>query len=579
MLLYSILHLTGYGISMEDLQNFRQLGSPTAGHPEYEAEGAPGIEVTTGPLGQGVGNAVGFALAERLLAARFNRDGHEVIDHHTYAIACDGDMQEGVASEASSLAGHLSLGKLTMFYDNNQIQLAGPTSMGFSEKVGDRYEAYNWHVQDLGEDLSTRALAEAIEAAHADDRPSLIIVQSHIGFGSPNKQDSQKAHGSPLGEDEVKLTKEAYGWDPDKSFYVPDEAKEAYAEVPERGKQLQSEWDERMSAFRDAHGDLAAELDQFISGDLPGGWDADLPRFSPDDDPIATRKASEQVIQWAAAALPTLVSGSADLEPSTNTEIEDGGSVTRDDFSGRNVHYGVREHGMGAIVNGLNLHGVRAFGSTFFNFLDYMKGSRAAGRADGAGRDPRVHARLDRPGRGRPDPPAGRAPGAPARHAERELRAARGRQRDGAGVEVRAGVQRRPDRAGAVAAGHPDPGPRRHPGRRGGEGRLRPARWRRRDPDRHRGGGAGGPGRRRRAVRQGRAERARGEHALLGPLRRGRPVLPRPGAAARDPRARVDRGRRHAGLGEVGRRRRRVAGHDRFRRLGARPRSSSRTSA
>ncbi len=375
MLLYSILHLTGYGISMEDLQNFRQLGSPTAGHPEYEAEGSPGIEVTTGPLGQGVGNAVGFALAERLLAARFNRDGHEVIDHHTYAIASDGDMQEGVASEASSLAGHLSLGKLTMFYDNNQIQLAGPTSMGFSEKVGDRYEAYNWHVQDLGEDLSTRALAEAIEAAHADDRPSLIIVQSHIGFGSPNKQDSQKAHGSPLGDDEVKLTKEAYGWDPDKSFYVPDEAAEAYAEIPERGKQLQSEWDERMSAFRDAHGDLAAELDQFISGELPGGWDADLPRFSPDDDPIATRKASEQVIQAAAAALPTLVSGSADLEPSTNTEIEDGGSVTRDDFSGRNVHYGVREHGMGAIVNGLNLHGVRAFGATFFNFLDYMKGS------------------------------------------------------------------------------------------------------------------------------------------------------------------------------------------------------------
>ena len=375
MLLYSILHLTGYGISMEDLQNFRQLGSPTAGHPEYEADGSPGIEVTTGPLGQGVGNAVGFALAERLLAARFNRDGHEVIDHHTYAIASDGDMQEGVASEASSLAGHLGLGKLTMFYDNNQIQLAGPTSMGFSEKVGDRYEAYNWHVQDLGEDLSTRALAEAIEAAHADDRPSLIIVQSHIGFGSPNKQDSQKAHGSPLGEDEVKLTKEAYGWDPDKTFYVPDEAAEAYAEVPERGKQLQSEWDERLSAFRDAHGDLAAELDQFISGELPGGWDSDLPRFSPDDDPIATRKASEQVIQWAAAALPTLVSGSADLEPSTNTEIEDGGSVTRDDFSGRNVHYGVREHGMGAIVNGLNLHGVRAFGSTFFNFLDYMKGS------------------------------------------------------------------------------------------------------------------------------------------------------------------------------------------------------------
>ena len=338
--------------------------------------------------------------------------------------------------------------------------------MGFSEKVGDRYEAYNWHVQDLGEDLSTRALAEAIEAAHADDRPSLIIVQSHIGFGSPNKQDSQKAHGSPLGEDEVKLTKEAYGWDPEKTFYVPDEAAEAYAEVPERGKQLQSEWEERLSAFRDAHGDLAAELDQFISGELPDGWDADLPRFSPDDDPIATRKASEQVIQWAAKALPTLVSGSADLEPSTNTEIEDGGSVTRDDFSGRNVHYGVREHGMGAIVNapepargaGVRLHVLQLPG--------LHEGQRPAGRADGAGRDPRVHARLDRPGRGRPDPPAGGAAGAPARHAERERRAARGRQRDGAGLAVRAEVHRGPDRAGAQPPGPADPGSRLHPGRR-----------------------------------------------------------------------------------------------------------------
>ena len=375
MLLYSILHLTGYGISMEDLKNFRQLLSPTAGHPEHEADGTPGIEVTTGPLGQGVSNAVGFALAERLLAARFNRDGHEIVDHHTYSIASDGDMQEGVASEASSLAGHLGLGRLTLFYDDNHVQLAGPTTMGFSEDVGKRYEAYGWHVQDLGEDIDTARIAAAIETAHGDDRPSLIILRTHIGFGSPNKQDSQKAHGSPLGEDEVRATKEAFGWDPDKTFFVPEETSEAFGEAGERGKQLESEWDEKLAAYKDAHAELAGELQHFIDGSLPEGWDAELPTFSPDDDPIATRKASEQVIQWAAKAVPTLVSGSADLEPSTNTEIEDGGSVTRDDYSGRNVHYGVREHAMGGIVNGLNLHGVRAFGSTFFNFVDYMKGS------------------------------------------------------------------------------------------------------------------------------------------------------------------------------------------------------------
>ncbi len=376
MLLYSTLHLSGYGVSLEDLESFRQLGSPTAGHPEYEADGAPGVEVTTGPLGQGVGNAVGFALAERMLAARLNRDGQDIVDHFTYAIASDGDMQEGVASEASSLAGHLGLGRLTVFYDDNKIQLAGETKMAFSEDVGARYEAYGWHVQNLGEDLELENVERAIEAAHAAaDRPSLIILRTHIGFGSPNKQDSQKAHGSPLGEDEVRLTKEAYGWDPDAHFLVPDEVREHFGGVVERGRQAEGEWKERLAAYRDQHPDLAAELDLFMEGRLPDGWDSDRPRFSPGDKPVATRKASNEVIQWAAGRVPTLVSGSADLEPSTLTEIDGGGSVTRDDYSGRNVHYGVREHGMGAIVNGLNLHGVRAFGSTFFNFLDYMKGS------------------------------------------------------------------------------------------------------------------------------------------------------------------------------------------------------------
>jgi len=376
MLLYSILHLSGYGVSLDDLKNFRHLGSPTAGHPEYEAEGVPGVEVTTGPLGQGISNAVGFALAERMLAARFNRDGHEIVDHHTYAIASDGDMQEGISAEASSFAGHLGLGRLIAFYDDNHVQLAGPTSMGFSEDVGARYEAYGWHVQNLGEDITLERMEKAIDAAKADEgRPSLVILRTHIGFGSPNKQDTQGAHGSPLGEDEVKLTKEAYGWDPDAQFLVPDEVTEEFASVPERGKQAQSEWEERLASYREAHPDLAEQLQLVMENRLPDGWDADLPRFDPGDDAIATRKASEQVIQCAAGAIPNFVTGSADLEPSTNTEIEEGGSVTKDDYSGRNVHYGVREHAMAAIVNGLTLHGLRAFGSTFFNFLDYNKPS------------------------------------------------------------------------------------------------------------------------------------------------------------------------------------------------------------
>jgi transketolase len=374
MLLYSTLHLAGYGLTLDDLKNFRQLGSPTAGHPEYHD--APGIEATTGPLGQGISMSVGLAIAERMLAARFNAPGHELIDHHTYVIASDGDIQEGVASEACSLAGHLGLGRLIVFYDNNHIQLAGETRMAFSEDVGKRFEAYGWHVQDVGEDLSVETLGRATEEAKAvDDRPSLVIVRSHIGYGAPNKQDTSSAHGSPLGEDEVRATKEAYGWPADETFLVPDEAREPFREAAARGRELAEEWEGRLSAFRDQHADEAAELDLVIEGKLPDGWDAAVPTFDPGDGNVATRKASQDVIQWAAAQVPQLVSGSADLEPSTLTLIDDGGSVERGDYGGRNVHYGVREHAMGAIVNGLVLHGLRAFGSTFFNFLDYMKGA------------------------------------------------------------------------------------------------------------------------------------------------------------------------------------------------------------
>jgi transketolase len=372
MLLYSTLYLSGYGLTLDDLKNFRQLGSPTAGHPEYGD--APGIEATTGPLGQGLGMSVGLALAEAMLAARFNKGSDPLIDHHTWVIASDGDIQEGVGSEVCSLAGHLGLGKLCVFYDNNHIQLAGETSMAFSEDVGKRFEAYGWHVQDVGEDLSVETLERAAEEAKGvTDRPSLVIVRSHIGYGAPNKQDSYKAHGSPLGEDEVRATKEFYGWPADETFLVPDGVLEHFREAEARGNEEAERWEQRVAALRDQDVDAAAELDLVMNRRLPDGWDSDPPTFSPDDGNVATRKASGQVIQWLAERVPTLVSGSADLEPSTLTLIEDAGSVTRGDFNGRNVHYGVREHGMGTIVNGLVLHGLRAFGSTFFNFLDYQK--------------------------------------------------------------------------------------------------------------------------------------------------------------------------------------------------------------
>ena len=374
MLLYASLHLSGYGVSLDDLKSFRQLGSATAGHPEYEYREAPGIEATTGPLGQGLSMAVGMALAEEMLAARFNRDGHELIDHRTYVIASDGDLQEGIGSEACSLAGHLGLGKLVVFYDNNYIQLAGETSMSFSEDVGKRFEAYGWHVQDVGEDLELDTLERAAQGAgEATDRPSLVIVRSHIGYGAPSLQDTYKAHGSPLGDEEIRGAKEAYGWDPDAQFLVPDEALEHFRGAVDRGKEQEAEWNERLAAFKDSEPEAYEQLVPALERRMPEGWDADAPSFGTDEDDIATRKASSKVIQWAAERVPLLVSGSADLEPSTNTEIEDGGSVAPGDFGGRNVHYGVREHAMGAIVNGLNLHGMRAFGSTFFNFLDYMK--------------------------------------------------------------------------------------------------------------------------------------------------------------------------------------------------------------
>jgi transketolase len=374
MLLYSSLYLSGYPLTLQDIKNFRQVGSPTAGHPERKY--SPGIEATTGPLGQGISMAVGLALAERMLAARFNRDGHDVVDHYTFTIASDGDIQEGVTSEASSLAGHLGLGNLIAFYDDNKIQLASAVDKVMTENVAERYEAYGWHVQDIGEDMSLERIERATRDAMAvTDRPSLVIVQSHIGYGSPHKQDTSSAHGSALGEDEVRLTKEAYGWDPDKHFYVPDDALAHFRRTCARGQELEAEWQERFDAYREAFPEQADLLELIDNAQMPDGWDADMPSFSPEDKPIATRKASEAAIQWAAKAVPQLIGGSADLASSTNTDIDEGGEVEKDAYEGRNLRFGVREHGMGAIVNGLCLHGFRAFGATFLTFSDYMRGA------------------------------------------------------------------------------------------------------------------------------------------------------------------------------------------------------------
>jgi len=372
MLLYSTLYLTGYGLTLDDLKNFRQLGSPTAGHPEYGH--AAGIETTTGPLGQGISTAVGMALAERMLAARFNRPGHEIVDHHTYVIASDGDLQEGVASEASSLAGHLGLGRLIAFWDDNHISIEGDTALSFTEDVAKRYEAYGWHVQNLGEDLGLDRIEEALaNAREVTDKPSLIVVRTHIAPGSPNKQDTHEAHGAPLGEEEIRLTKQAYNWPSEEPFFVPDEALEHFRACVGRGEQLEAEWRERFEAYRAEFPQEAAEFERILARKLPDGWDAEVPTKGPDAGMMATRKASQEVIQWAAAQVPELVGGSADLAPSTLTLIKGAESVQAGSYGGRNLHFGIREHGMGAIVNGLTLHGLRAFGAGFFIFSDYMK--------------------------------------------------------------------------------------------------------------------------------------------------------------------------------------------------------------
>jgi transketolase len=372
MLLYALLHLTGYGVSLADLESFRQWGSSTPGHPEYGL--TPGVEATTGPLGQGLTNAVGMAIAERRLGAEFNRPDHPIVDHWTYVIASDGDLQEGIASEAASLAGHLRLGKLVVLYDDNHIQLDGPTSLAWSEDVPARFEAYRWHTRRVADGNDLVALQAAIESARDDGRPSLIAVRTHIGYGSPNKHDSQKAHGAPLGPDEVRLTKAAYGWDPDRSFYVPDEAAARFRAAIPAGAALVGEWEARLEAYAGAHPALAAEFRRRIEGKLSPGWDTDLRIYEVGTE-IATRNAGADAIQALAPRVPELFGGAADLSESNLTDVKGEPNFSAAE-PGRNLRFGVREHAMGGIANGLAYHGgFMPYAATFLTFSDYMRGS------------------------------------------------------------------------------------------------------------------------------------------------------------------------------------------------------------
>ncbi|GAB4448719.1 MAG: transketolase [Anaerolineae bacterium] len=377
MLLYALLYLTGYdSVSLADIQNFRQYGSPTPGHPESHI--TAGVEATTGPLGQGFGNGVGMAIAERFLAATFNRPGHTIVDHYTYALVSDGDIMEGVSAEAASLAGHLKLGKLIYLYDDNQITLADPIKTTFSEDVTKRFEAYGWHVERVADgNGDLEGIARAIERARAEtERPSLIRVQTTIGYGSPNKANTPDAHGSPLGPEEVKLTKQALGWPLEPDFYVPDEALVHFRQAIDRGAAAESEWQAAFAAYAAEYPDLAALWEQFQSGVLPDGWDADLPAFKPEDGPVATRKASGAVLNAIAPKVKNLIGGDADLAPSTNTLLKGGDEQQAGTPGGRNLRFGVREHAMGAIVNGIAYHGgLIPYGSTFLVFSDYMRGA------------------------------------------------------------------------------------------------------------------------------------------------------------------------------------------------------------
>ena len=372
MLLYGLLHLTGHELSLDDLKQFRQWGSKTPGHPEYEL--SPGIETTTGPLGQGFSTGVGMAIAQKYLAAHFNRPGYEQVDYTIYGIVSDGDLMEGVASETASLAGHLGLDNLVYLYDDNHISIEGSTDLAFTEDVRKRFEAYGWFVQEVADGNDLAAIDRALRAARAEKaRPSLIKVRTHIAYGSPNKQDSAEAHGAPLGEEEVRLTKQNLGWPVEPAFHIPDEALAHFRRAIAQGERAEAEWQKRLAAYRQAFPQLAAEWDRYVRCELPEGWATRIPTFQPSDGPMATRQASGKVLNAIAPALPLLLGGSADLAPSNNTYLKGLGDFSRGNYGARNFHFGVREHAMGAILNGMALSGLLPYGGTFLIFSDYAR--------------------------------------------------------------------------------------------------------------------------------------------------------------------------------------------------------------
>lgn len=375
MLLYSLLHLTGYDLPLEEIQNFRQWGSQTPGHPEYGH--TPGVETTTGPLGQGFANAVGMAMAERHLAAKFNQPGHDIVDHHTFVMCGDGDQMEGVTSEAASLAGHLGLSKLICLYDDNGISIEGTTGIAFTENVAKRFDAYRWQVIKVKDASDPDAVEQAILAAKAETgKPSLIMLKTHIAHGSPNKQDTADAHGAPLGEEEILLTKAALGWKEKKPFTIPKKALTAFRRCVKAGEEAEARWKTAYQKYNRKHPDLADDWVNALTRFMPKGWEANLPQFKPENGPMATRAASGKVLNAAAAIFPSLMGGSADLAPSNKTFIDGSPEFQKKHFDGRNIRFGVREFAMGAIMSGMFLHGgVRPYGGTFLVFSDYMRPS------------------------------------------------------------------------------------------------------------------------------------------------------------------------------------------------------------
>ena len=373
MLLYSLLHLTGYDLPLEELKNFRQWDSKTPGHPE--SRHAPGVETTTGPLGQGFANGVGMAITEQFLASHFNRPGHEIVNHYTYGIVSDGDLMEGVSHEAASLAGHLKLGKLIYLYDDNHITIDGSTDLAFTEDRVGRFRSYGWHVQQVDDGNDIQSIENAIEEARQEkDHPSFIAIRTHIGFGSPNKQDTSSVHGEPLGAEEVKLTKENLGWPLEPDCFIPDEALKHFRQAVEMGEEHEKKWQDQVRSYEKAYPDMAEEWERWINNQLPDNWAADITAFPPDPKGMATRVASGMVLNAIAPNLPNLIGGSADLAPSNKTLIKGEEAFQSGHYNARNFYFGVREHGMGSILNGMALHGgVIPYGGTFLIFSDYMK--------------------------------------------------------------------------------------------------------------------------------------------------------------------------------------------------------------